>query len=501
MAIKARIQAKLGRRAEAESLYAKGMDILDALLTHVPTPEVERLLLTELGNLYSGFFELLSDDGRYDDAFRVIEQAHGRIEAQELEYDHIEVPHKLSAEEKQLQELELELVNTDDQGKRADILDQIRSSQENGVIDRTDEKTATLMELRRQLQPDDLLIEYVLASPRSYALVINRLGARRYALLDKKEIEEEVARYRNILRKYGTNSQLGQQLFQNLLGFTRSYPEAKSLLIVADGTLHLLPFSALIDESGKYLLETKPVGMTPSGTVLALLHDRVDTTSKSRPYLGVAAWTKPGETKPWVLRTISAESKPGELAILPQSRDEVESIAAMMPQPATVLIGQEATKQRFESLPLSDYRILHLALHGLVDPVFPDRSALAFAPSKNDNGRLEARDIRKLHLNAELVTLSACDTGVGPVGAAGIESIDTAFIEAGASSVVSTLWELEDRTTNRLMKAFYGRLSRENKIDALRDAKLDLLRAGLQPYYWASYEIVGDPRGGLFASK
>ena len=99
------------------------------------------------------------------------------------------------------------------------------------------------------------------------------------------------------------------------------------------------------------------------------------------------------------------------------------------------------------------------------------------------------------------MTLSACDTGVGPVGAAGVESIDTAFIEAGASSVVSTLWELEDRTTSRLMKAFYRNLSRENKADALRDAKMDLLRAGLQPYYWASYEIIGDPRGGLFASK
>lgn len=413
IAIKARIQRKLGRRAEAERLYSKGMDMLDALLTHVPTPEVERLLLTELGDLYSGFFELLSDEGRYGDAFRVIEQAHGRIEAQELEYDHTEVPRGLNAEEKRLQELELQLANTDDQNKRADIVYQIRGSRENGIIDRANEKTATLMGLRKQLQPDELLIEYVLSSPRSYALVINRLGAMRYALSEKKEIEEEATEYRDILRKHGTNSRLGRQLFRNLLGFTRDYPEAKSLLIVADGALHLLPFSALIDESGKYLLQTKSVGMTPSGTVLTLLHDRVDTSSESRPYLGVAAWTKTGETKPWVLRAISAKSKPDDLAILPQSRDEVESIAAMMPKPATVLIGPEATKQKFESLPLIDYRILHLALHGLVDPVFPDRSALAFAPSKNDNGRLQAKDIRRLHLNAELVTLSACDTGVG----------------------------------------------------------------------------------------
>src|SRR6185503_7349562 len=100
--------------------------------------------------LYSGFFELLSDDGRYGDAFRVIEQAHGRIEAQELEYNHTEVPHGLTAEEKQFQKLELELVNTDDPPKRADILNQLRSSQENGLIGRGDERTTTLTELQGQ---------------------------------------------------------------------------------------------------------------------------------------------------------------------------------------------------------------------------------------------------------------------------------------------------------------------------------------------------------------
>ena len=140
-------------------------------------------------------------------------------------------------------------------------------------------------------------------------------------------------------------------------------------------------------------------------------------------------------------------------------------------------------------------------LHGVVDPVFPDKSALVFAPSGQDNGHLEARDIRRMHLNADLVTLSACDTAIGPVGAAGVESVDTAFIEAGAGAVVSTLWELEDRSTSRLMKAFYTHLNRENKADALRDAELDLMRAGMAPYYWASYELVGNPGREQIATK
>ena len=116
------------------------------------------------------------------------------------------------------------------------------------------------------------------------------------------------------------------------------------------------------------------------------------------------------DSKPWVLRTVSGNSQSKDLPPLPESRNEVESIAALMPRPPMILLGHAATKEHFRQLPLGEYRVLHLALHGVVDPIFPDRSALVFAPSPNDDGRLEARDIRQLHLHAELVTLSACDT-------------------------------------------------------------------------------------------
>jgi CHAT domain-containing protein len=135
-----------------------------------------------------------------------------------------------------------------------------------------------------------------------------------------------------------------------------------------------------------------------------------------------------------------------------------------------------------------------------VDTEYPDRSALIFAPGKNepDDGMLQVRDIEKLRLNAGLVTLSACDTGVGPVGEDGVDNIVNAFIEAGADTVVSTLWELEDHSTEHLMAAFYSRLSKgEPKGQALRDAQNQLIKEGLQPYYWASFQLVGDPNGTI----
>jgi CHAT domain-containing protein len=125
---------------------------------------------------------------------------------------------------------------------------------------------------------------------------------------------------------------------------------------------------------------------------------------------------------------------------------------------------------------------------------------LIFAPdpSGSEDGLLQVREIRSLHLKAKLVTLSACNTGVGPVGEAGVANLVNAFIEAGADSVVSTLWELEDHATEHLMAVFYAQLAQHSrKVDALRTAQLDLLNQGLPPYFWASFQIVGDPDGTL----
>ncbi len=176
-----------------------------------------------------------------------------------------------------------------------------------------------------------------------------------------------------------------------------------------------------------------------------------------------------------------------QLVSLPDSQKEVETIASDLPHPSTILLGSDATESRFKQLPLSSTEVVHLALHGYADLEYPDRSALIFAPEHGgDDGLLQVREIRNLHLNARMVTLSACNTGVGPVGQTGVANLVNAFIEAGADTVVSTLWELEDHTTEHLMTEFYSQIANhKRKIDALRDAQMELLNQGLPPYYWA----------------
>ena len=217
------------------------------------------------------------------------------------------------------------------------------------------------------------------------------------------------------------------------------------------------------------------------------------------PYVGVAAWTQTTDSRNPVVRAVEGPEK-SELVPLPDSADEVKTIAADLPRPSTILLGQDATEGHFKSLDLASTEVVHLALHGFVDLDYPDRSALVFAPDldRTNDGLLQVREIRNLHIKARLVTLSACNTGVGPTGASGIVNLVNAFIEAGADSVVSTLWEVDDHATEHLMTSFYGQLAgHQRKVEALRSAQLKLLGEGAPPFYWASFQIVGDPNGTL----
>ncbi len=184
---------------------------------------------------------------------------------------------------------------------------------------------------------------------------------------------------------------------------------------------------------------------------------------------------------------------------LPESEDEVRAVGKIFGSASVLLLGRNATDAAVKAELLNRFKIIHIAAHGIASPMFPDRAALVLTedPAHHDDGFLQARDIRQLQLNAELVTLSACDTGAGRLeGEEGIESIERAFLFAGARSVLASLWTASDIYTTDLMEAFYRDLAAgQNDADALRNAKLTLLkeyRAQATPFYWAGFTLVGD---------
>jgi CHAT domain-containing protein len=415
------------------------------------------------------------------------------------------MPHQPTEADLQLTKLNLQLLDTDDPAKRSGILDEIYSAEQRltGSVTESVPTPISLTTLQKDLHPSELFIEYILDDPVSYVLAVTSTTVHRYELPARAQIEQDATQYRSEIVKQKTNIALAERLFQELLGRIPEYREKRGLVVVPDGKLHLLPFSALAD-SGHYVLTSHVVSVAPSGTVLDMLQRRIiHTVHDALPYVGVAAWisTPPPTTLLATIRRAVSGPEKRELVPLPESRNEVETIATDLPKPSTILLGDHATKTAFLQLPLKEYRVIHLALHGYVDPEFPDRSALVFAPrsSPADDGLLQVRDIRTLPLNTDLVTLSACDTGVGPVGEEGVANIVNAFIEAGAQSVVSTLWEMEDRSTAQLMIAFYRHLSQsEGKAEAMREAQLELLKSGDPPYFWAGFELDGEPNATLF---
>jgi CHAT domain-containing protein len=452
-----------------------------------------------MGYVYSGFFASLCAQKKYEDAFRVLEQVRGRVEAEGLQHHGTIPPHAPTPEELRLTRLNLALIDTDDPKQRAQITDAIYHAELNldssSLEGQTATRPITLTQLQHDLGDDDLVVEYVVAEPHSRALAITKSTVRPYVLPAQATLEADGDRYRHELRRQGVDPALGQKLFNELLGPVTELRDKSHLILIPDGSLHLLPFSALVD-NGKYLLQTHEVSVTPSSTVLHILKERAsEHEDQSLPYVGVAAWTQTADSRNFITRAISGPER-SELTPLPDSKREVQSIATALPKPSTILLGDEATKTHFESLPLARFNVLHLALHGYTDIDYPDRSALVFAPNpkQSDDGLLQVRDIRKMHLNAKLVTLSACNTGVGPVGEAGIANLVNAFIEAGADSVVSTLWELEDHSTSRMMTDFYRHVAmHEPEAEALRDAQLELIKDKAPPYYWASFQLVGNP--------
>ena len=161
----------------------------------------------------------------------------------------------------------------------------------------------------------------------------------------------------------------------------------------------------------------------------------------------------------------------------------------------TVLVRKDATKGQTRRR-LDAQSLIHLATHADLDEQDPLGSALLLRPEAGDTGRLEVQEIFGLDLHADLVILSACDTSLGKLTQGDeVVGLTRAFIYAGTPSVISTLWRVDDRASYELMRAFYENLrAGQPKGESLRQAQLAILQRYPHPYYWAAYQLTGEPR-------
>jgi CHAT domain-containing protein len=287
-------------------------------------------------------------------------------------------------------------------------------------------------------------------------------------------------------------------LYDALLAPAPTAMRKGQLVVVRDGPLHLVPFDGFIDDGGRYVAETHTVIYEPSATSFYLLtSQRHSPTSAARALLAVGGVPySPTELKH---ANVTRGYDPELLSDLPASKDEVIAADAALPGAGNLLlIGSRATESAFKSAANSQYRIIHLAVHGYASTTERNHSALVLLsdPAAGEDGSLQASEIVQLRLNSDLVILSACDTAVGPIeGEEGIAALSSAFLLAGARSVVSTLWSIDDTFSLFLMKQLYKHLAaRETVAAALTAAKRDMLRtygSAAVPYYWAGFTLEG----------
>jgi CHAT domain-containing protein/tetratricopeptide (TPR) repeat protein len=258
------------------------------------------------------------------------------------------------------------------------------------------------------------------------------------------------------------------------------------VIFLPQGSLFLVPFAALQDSQGNYLIQQHTIAIAPSIQTLAL------TQKLQRP--GDPQATARHLTPALIVGDPTMPQLPDlKLAPLPGARQEALDIGKLLHSPA--LVGGAATKAAVLK-EMTGARLVHLATHGLLERRAGQiPGAIALAPSGTDSGLLTANEIAKLKLSADLVVLSACDTGRGDITGEGVVGLSRTFVSAGVPSVVVSLWAVPDAPTRQLMTAFYGHLQSGRGLDkaqALRQAMLDTMRQHPNPVDWAAFTLVGE---------
>jgi CHAT domain-containing protein/uncharacterized protein HemY len=259
------------------------------------------------------------------------------------------------------------------------------------------------------------------------------------------------------------------------------------VIFIPQKSLFQVPFPALQDASGTYLIEKHTILTAPSIQVLDLTRQQRQKLAQ-KPVNSSRALVLGNPTMPSVSSYPGAPKQP--LSPLPGAEAEAIAIAPLLNTQA--ITGAQGTKAEIvQKMPQAS--IIHLATHGLLDDLRGLGSAIALAPSGSDDGLLTAEEIFDMKLQANLVVLSACNTGFGRITGDGVIGLSRALISAGVPSVIVSLWAVPDAPTSELMQSFYQNLQNNpDKAQALRQAMLTTMKTHPQPRNWAAFTLIGE---------
>ena len=512
---------KIGDPTPALDYYAQAIGMIEMLRGELGVEEHKSSFAAEYTDMYEGIISLLLHVQRPEDAFHYAQRAKARtfldqigntyvdprttnkpelleqehtlltsihtleaILARPNDHETAGAPHSgelsaLAAEQRQA--LQTRLDSTYREYER--LLATIKSTNPE-YADLRAVDVSTLITVQQTLPAQTTLVEYYVVSDTQTLAFVVTLDAFHTVPLSVSvaSLIQKVDWFRQFTSEEATRA-TAQMLYNWLFAPVRKYIDTPAVLFAPHQQLHYLPFEALHD-GAYYLVETYTIGYIPSASVLRYLN--VDGQDDAKDLL--------------VLGNPTNNAVPS----LPAADQEAQVVAEMFG--ASVYLGESATESRlWEQAADADY--IHLAAHGQFNETAPQFSRVYLAPSEtardtvtptlssHTDGLLETHEVWNLQLeNADLVTLSACQTQLGELSAGDeLVGLSRAFIYAGTPSLVASLWSVEDASTAYLMERFYGYLKEGmSKAEALRQAKLDTLETYPSPYHWAAFTLIGD---------
>ena len=394
-----------------------------------------------------------------------------------------------------------------------------------------------LRQIQQSILRDDdaVLLEYSAGAENSYAWVISHDAFKSYALPPQKVINEAVQRVYSLSSTSpgaSVDTELAQataRLSKLVLEPVVSSLNKPRIIVVADGSLNYIPFQLLSASTpaNEPLISKYEVINVPSASILGQLrHEKQQRRPRSKILAAfgdpvfpsnyaqykdstsgeLLAAAKTEGSEPWRTAWRSVEVNadtfdPSVIQPLAYSKLELKNLSDIAGPESFVARGFDASRQILEKTDLSNYAILHFATHGLLDPKNPEFSgfflSMVDSTGRPQNGFITMQDVYRLQAPVDLVVLSACRTGLGKdVRGEGLIGLTRGFMYAGASSVVSRLWKVDDEATAELMKHFYANMLQKGMrpAEALRAAQNTLRQDPhwQSPHFWAGFTLQGE---------
>jgi len=490
---------QLGKNEQALESYKKAVSVVDTLRAAIKVEEFQNGFLTDKQDVYKELVLLLLNMGKVEESFQFAERAKSRSFIDLLGNQKISLKddvsrslyEALNLQKQTIRKIEESLTvvrNTGREGEIEKLVEELvkarnqyqdllinAKEQSPGISSFVTVDAISLKTLQGLLGDSAALVEYLVTENELVAWVVTKEKINVSRLpVEEKLLKGYIADYRDRIQKLAPVEDHALRLYSLLIKPVEPFIKGKRILgIVPHGHLHYISFSSLRDEKS-YLIEKYPLFYSPSASVMQF-------TFKERA-------KRSGDIK------VLAMGNPdlGDFNYdLPLAEMEANSIKWDFPK-VDVFTREKATESWLQEH-ISEYQIIHIASHGEFDPVNPLFSSLKLARSAREDGNFEVNEVFGLEINADIVTLSACQTGLGDiVGGDELVGLNRAFIYAGTRSILSSLWRVSDISTAVLIKHFYRNYGAENKAESLRKAQLLVKRLYPHPAYWAGFSLTGD---------